>query len=102
MERSSPEYIYLMQESEFVQSSQPVYRLGRTKQPDQPRFRNYPQGNDMLIIIMCPDSVGIERVLLDMYKTKYVQRRDIGNKYFEGNYQQMIADICSAVRDSNK
>ncbi len=38
------EYIYLIQEREFINSKQPIYKIGRTKQNNYKRFEQYPKG----------------------------------------------------------
>ena len=44
-------YIYLLQEREFINSNQNIYKIGKTKQEHNNRLRGYPKGTELLIQI---------------------------------------------------
>jgi hypothetical protein len=86
-------YIYLLQEREFITTNQKIYKLGKTKQENLQRFKQYPKGSKLLLQQVCDDCDVLEAELIRDFKNKYTHRRDIGNEYFEGDYNDMIKDI---------
>ena len=91
-------YIYLLQEREFTKTYESIYKIGKTHQKNLIRYKKYPKGSLLLYQIMCTDCDAIERILLEKFKQKYIQRLDIGLEYFEGSYKQMIDDISSVCK----
>ena len=91
--RQHTEYIYLLQEREFYVSQQPIYKIGKTKQPNHKRFSSYPKGSVLLLQRICRDCDQEEYRLLHIFKEKFTQRRDIGTEYFEGDQEQMMDEI---------
>ena len=47
--------IYLLQEREFINSNENIYKIGRTKQANIQRFNQYPKGSKLLLHIVCDD-----------------------------------------------
>ena len=90
---SSLEYIYLIQLREFVNSNQNIYKIGRTKQSNTKRFNTYPKNSKLFLLISVQDCIRIEKLIITYFKLKYIQRKDIGNEYFEGDHCIMIDDI---------
>jgi hypothetical protein len=95
------EYIYLLQEREFIKSNENVYKIGKTKQENLKRIGNYPIGTILLFQIICNDCDTNEKELIKIFRNKYESRKDIGNEYFKGNYNDMIDDIYSYIRNTN-
>lgn len=87
------EYIYLLQLREFVNNNQNIYKIGRTSKEHLTRFNQYPNGSKLLVQVICEDSKKIEKELLIKFREKYIQKKEIGNEYFEGNYKKMKKDI---------
>lgn len=90
-------YIYLLQEREFITTNQNIYKLGKTKQENLQRFKQYPKGSKLLLQQVCDDCDILETELIRDFKNKYKHRRDIGNEYFEGDYNDMIKDIHNKI-----
>ncbi len=84
------EYVYLLQEREFIKTGEPIYKVGMTKQEGLMRFKSYPKGSRLLIHICCTDSRTVEREIIKLFCEKFKQRLDIGFEYFEGDYKSMI------------
>lgn len=84
------EYVYLLQEREFIKTGEPIYKVGMTKQEGLKRFKSYPKGSRLLIHICCADSRSIEREIIKLFCEKFKQRLDIGFEYFEGDCAAMI------------
>ena len=94
---SNPQYIYLLQEREFVNLDQPIYKIGKTMQLNSKRFSQYPKGSILLLQLICLDCNACETQLIQLFTQKYTRRRDIGNEYFEGDFTEMIADIVRII-----
>lgn len=90
-------YIYLLQEREFITPNQNVYKMGKTKQENLQRFKQYPKGSKLLLQHICNDCDMLEKKLISDFKNKYKHRKDLGNEYFEGNYNDMIKDIHNKI-----
>jgi hypothetical protein len=91
------EYVYLLQEREFIHSGESVYKIGRTKQLNDKRFKQYPKNSMLLLQTICKNCVTCETQIMNMFKQKYIHRVDIGSEHFEGNYAEMQRDIFNIV-----
>lgn len=88
-------YIYLLQEREFIKTNENIYKIGKSKQENLKRFKQYPKGSRLLLQIICFDCDVLETRLIKEFKKKFIHRSDIGAEYFEGNYTRMIEIIYS-------
>ena len=95
-------YIYLLQEREFIKTKENVYKVGRTEKENHSRFNQYPKGSVLLFQMICNDCKNIERQIIKLFKEKFIRKKDIGNEYFEGNFQLMIDIIYSTIRNETK
>lgn len=94
-------YIYLVHEREFATSNQNVFKIGKTKQENMKRIYQYPKGSILKLYIECQDCDKIETQLIKDFITKYHHRKDIGSEYFEGDFKQMVMDICNCINLEN-
>lgn len=92
-------YIYLLQEREFVNAKQNIYKVGRTTKPNLKRFNQYPKESVLLYHTICYDCKIIERQVIKQFKENFKLRKDIGNEYFEGNYKIMIDIIYLTIKN---
>ena len=98
----NPQYTYIIQEREFVNSKEPVYKIGKTKQQNQKRFSSYPKGSVLIQQFYCYDCDNIEKQIITLFNTKYKKRPEYGNEYYEGNFEDMIEDInCFIMKEKN-
>lgn len=96
------EYVYLLQEREFINANKSIYKIGRTKQETTTRFRNYPKGTKLLLQRSCFDCVRCEKEIIKRFKAnRYICCKNIGNEYFEGDPKSMIKDINFIVDNEN-
>jgi hypothetical protein len=95
------EYIYLLQEREFIKTNENIFKIGRTKQQSFRRFSSYPKGSKLLLYINCDDNISKEYAICCLFKQHYKHRLDIGNEYYEGNYKNMINDIVNIINLNN-
>ena len=92
--------IYLIQEREFINSGENVYKIGKTKQDNLKRFKQYPKGSKLLLQQICDDCDKLEKELIADFKNKFIHRKDIGNEYFEGDYKEMLKDIHNKITNN--
>jgi hypothetical protein len=93
------QYIYLLLEREFIKTNELIYKLGKTKQKNTDRFKSYPKGSILLYLTLCDNCDLIEKQLINIFKIKYKQRKDIGTEYFEGNYKDMVDTINQYLKE---
>ena len=82
----SAEFVYLLQEREFIKTNENIYKIGMTKQANLARFKSYPNGTILILHIMCNDCKSAEKAIMGSFAKLFKQRRDIGLEYFEGDY----------------
>ena len=97
IKENNDEYIYLLQEREFIKTNEHIYKIGKTKQECLKRICNYPNGTKLLIQIICNDCDKYEKILINKFKEIFIHKKDIGYEYFKGNYNQMINIIYNTV-----
>jgi hypothetical protein len=93
------QYIYLLQEREFIKTKEDIYKVGRTEKQNLERFNQYPKGSNLLFHMICNDNKNIEKQVISLFKKKFELRKDIGNEYFEGEYKNMIDIIYSTINE---
>lgn len=93
-----PQYIYLLQEREFIKTHEPIYKVGMTKQDNHARFKQYPKGSVLLFQMICTDCSNTEKQILKSFRKQFSARKDIGAEYFEGKYNDMIDVIYSTIK----
>jgi len=92
-------YIYLIQEREFIKTNEPIYKIGKSKQDAMKRMNQYPKGSICLLHINCDDCDKTEKILIKLFKNKYKHKSNIGNEYFEGNSNNMMEDIFTCIKN---
>ena len=95
------QYIYLLQEREFIKTKEHVYKVGMTKKENHERFNQYPKGSVLLFQMICNNCKNMEKLVLKKFKETFKQRKDIGNEYFEGEYKDMIDIIYLTIKNNN-
>lgn len=94
-------YIYLLQEREFIKTKENIYKIGMTQKENHKRFNQYPKGSILLFQIICNNCKNIEKFVIKKFKETFKQRKDIGNEYFEGDYKNMIDVIYLIIKNEN-
>lgn len=98
-------YIYILQEREHINANTQIFKIGKTKQENVKRIRQYSKGSRLIFQIECFDCDIVEKKIIELFKNKYIQKTDIGTEYFEGNIHEMKIDIfneCQQDSSSNK
>jgi hypothetical protein len=91
-------YIYLLQEREFIKTEENIFKIGKTTKNNLQRFSQYPKGSKLLYQFVCDDCHTTENILLEIFKKEFKQRTDIGREYFEGDYKIMGDTIYENIR----
>lgn len=99
------EFVYLLQEREFIKTGENIFKIGMTTQSGLARFKQYPKGSKLLLHVLCHGSRLVESVAIIKFKQMFKQRRDIGTEYFEGDPYQMMTELfnlarCSLINDA--
>jgi hypothetical protein len=95
------EYVYLLQEREFIKTKEDVYKVGMTKKENHERFNQYPKCSKLLFQMICNNCKNMEKVVVKRFKETFKQRKDYGNEYFEGDYKNMIDIIYYTIKNEN-
>ena len=88
------EGIYLLHTREFINSKQPIYKIGRSSNMNT-RLSQYPKGSNILCSIKCEKSNLCEKELIKLFTKLFTIRKDYGNEYFEGDYNNMLFIIIT-------
>ena len=90
------EGIYLIHTREFITTDIPIYKIGRSYNIEN-RTNQYPRGSKVLCMIMCENSLACENYLINLFKTKFIQKTYYGREYFEGDKNLMIREIFNYI-----
>jgi hypothetical protein len=91
------EYIYLLQEREFIRTNDNVFKIGRTSQSNTERIRSYSKGSQLLFMIKCKNSIKTEKKLLYFFDNLFNRKKEYGREYYEGDHIKMIDIIYNYV-----
>lgn len=83
------ETVYLAHLKQFVDTNQPVYKIGKSCQEHITRFRAYPKGCLLKMHIAVNNSDVVERQIISIFKQSFIFRHDLGHEYFEGDIVEM-------------
>jgi hypothetical protein len=88
------EQIYLLK-TDMILENLPIYKIGRSRQPDVKRVRSYPKTYQLVSMNTCENCVYIESELLKLFHKKYkiAYRRE----YFVGDEVEMAKDIRTMI-----
>jgi hypothetical protein len=92
-------YIYLLQEREFLKTNESIYKIGRTAQYYETRLSQYPKGSKTILVKKCNNCYSMETRLLKDFRAKFINRTDIGKEYFEGDVEEMINIITTVLEE---
>ncbi len=87
--------IYLIWTRESIQLDKPIYKVGKTKRIGLERFKEYPDGSELLFHISCHNCTDKETKIKELFKKKYFQASLYGTEYFGGDPNEMIKDILN-------
>lgn len=94
-------YVYLLQDRTAIAANANVYKIGKTTQPNFERFKSYPKGYKVYLLMACTNCHTIETTMLNRFRGKYIARPDYDTESFEGDLDSMMIDICEIVFGRN-
>jgi hypothetical protein len=83
------EGLYLIHTREFITTDMPIYKIGRADNINKAMVQ-CPNGSQFLFISICKNSKLCEGKILEVFKQKFLQEKYYGNKYFSGDFYEMI------------
>ena len=95
-QESKNEYVYLIQEREFVKSNEQTYKIGRTSSLYN-RLSAYPKDSEIIMLCNVDNSVEAESILKDRFKHEFKQQRQYGSEYFFGDVKRMQSVISQLL-----
>jgi len=91
------QFVYLLQERDTARLGENIYKIGRSTQPSDNRFLQYPKGSFIKFRLSVIDCVKAESAIKIVFKKYFIQKRDHGVEYFEGCYFKMTRLIFEIV-----
>lgn len=102
------EFIYILHEREFINSNQPIYKIGMSNDAKiradslPSRSGGYPKHSRYLYLhdVGVSNSRTIETIIKKVLAEKFKLRADIGSEYFEGDKYKIIecvSKICNGL-----
>lgn len=88
--------IYLIYIREFLLQNIPIYKIGKTEDICA-RIKQYPKGSVLVYSCYSDDIKKSENEIIELFASKFKQRRDIGTESFEGDLKHMISFIHTIV-----
>jgi uncharacterized C2H2 Zn-finger protein len=96
------EYVYIIQEREFVKEGRPLYKIGRTSQKPYQRYSSYPKGSIEFMCMSVSNSRIAEGVIKKLFISKFKQDLTIGDEYFEGDIEKMKKEFSNLFYITNE
>lgn len=101
-------YIYILHEREFINSDQPVYKIGMSNDAKiradslPSRSGGYPKNSRYLYLhdVGVDNSKNLETIIKKVLAGRFKLRADIGSEYFEGDKYKIIecvSKICNGI-----
>lgn len=87
-------YIYIIQEREFIRIKEETYKVGITQDIIR-RYSEYPKSSKLIYTRVC--DTNFEKEILKFLKEKFIQKREYGTEYFEGDYNEIINCINKII-----
>lgn len=99
------ENIYIVHTREFIALEEDVYKIGRTKRDIINRLAGYPKGSVLKFCRTVTNCAKVEKEIKNVLKKKHKQREDLGQEWFEGNYdsiEEIVDEIIVRHKKSEK
>jgi hypothetical protein len=90
----SDQFVYLLQEREFVRSGENIFKIGKTTRPSE-RIKGYPNGSILFLNLPCENCDVMEKKLIKHFDEKFVKKSEIGREYYEGELKNLIQEFIS-------
>lgn len=91
-----PGELYVVYLRHCKSTNMPVYKVGRAEDAGE-RLKAYAKGSIILARIPVSNMLDSEAVLLRLCRDRFIERRDFGAEYFEGNLSTIISTLIIAA-----
>lgn len=92
------EYVYLLRV--YPGNEKFIYKFGRTMRHFPERFKDYSAAKPTIILVLsCTYCKLLEKSTLDSIKETFTMRKDIGNEYFEGDFEAVKKLVINQYRN---
>jgi hypothetical protein len=82
-------HIYIIHEREFVNTGQPIYKIGKTTKSIK-RLSQYPKDSKLKLLLAVENCHESEKLLIVKFDEMFVNKAEIGREYYEGELKEMI------------
>lgn len=96
------QFLYIIQEREFIRLNENIFKIGKTKQLNLRRFAAYPKNSNLLFYTICSDIDNIEKYIIRDFKQNFIHRIEFGNEYFEGEFIEMRMNMINIIHKYDK
>lgn len=94
-------YVYIIMLREHIRTEESIYKIGNTRDFTK-RMKDYPPGSATLFVSQVADRIKCEKDIIMRLQQNYNRRFDIGNEYFEGDFESIIRDVNECVYNIGK
>jgi hypothetical protein len=91
---------YLLRTREFLNSNENIYKIGRSLNLNK-RIKTYPNNSEIILLLNTKNEIETEKIIIKIFKKTFIQRKDIGYEYFEGNIEDMKIKFNNIIMFSN-
>ena len=91
---------YLLRTREFKNLNDNIYKIGRSANLNN-RIKNYPNNSEIILKINIENEIETEKLIIIIFKKIFIQRKDIGYEYFEGNIKDIKNKFKNIIIFSN-
>lgn len=95
------QYVYLIRLREFINTNEPLYKIGRTTQEPGKRMASYPKDSEVILFVKVNDCQVIENLIKERFTKKFNHETDKGSEYFSGDVYLMMDEIITIVKYHN-
>lgn len=89
-------HIYIIHEREFVNSEQPIYKIGKTTQSVK-RLGGYSKGSRLKLLLEVEDCHKCEKLLIQKFDELFINKPEIGREYYYGDINEMVSEFVQTV-----
>ena len=94
-------YCYVIQEREFINLNQNIFKIGKTTQEGLTRFKQYSKGSKLILFIEVYNCHEFENDIKKLFNKKFKQMKCYGTEYYEGNKNDMIKEFINIYKNQN-
>lgn len=89
--------LYILQTRRCIQMHTPIYKVGHATDAGR-RLQQYPKGSRLIVRLPVSHMLASERFMLAVCNHNFVQRKDFGSEYFQGDICMMVGILAMVVR----